>query len=56
MKSADRSQARLALILGEDEIRDQRITIKDMRGDGGQQTAARSEMLDTLKAGIDLYN
>jgi histidyl-tRNA synthetase len=56
MKSADRSRADLALILGEDEIREQRITLKHMRGDGGQLTAARSEMVDTVKASIDLNN
>ena len=53
MRSADRSRADLALILGEDEVREQRITCKNMRGDGGQLTVARSEMVDTVKARID---
>ncbi|GMQ76917.1 MAG: histidine--tRNA ligase [Gammaproteobacteria bacterium] len=54
MKSADRSGADQALILGEDEVRRQRITCKNMRGDGGQLTVARSEMVDTMKARINL--
>lgn len=53
MKSADRSGAKLALILGEDEIREQRITLKDMRGDGGQTSVARSEIAEKLQASID---
>ena len=53
MKTADRSDAKLALILGEDEIREQRITLKDMRGDGGQMSVARSEIAEKLQASID---
>ncbi|NCF82346.1 MAG: histidine--tRNA ligase [Proteobacteria bacterium] len=53
MKTADRSGAKLALILGEDEIREQRITLKDMRGDGGQVSVARSEIAEKLQASID---
>ena len=53
MKTADRSGAKLALILGEDEIREQRITLKDMRGDGGQMSVARSEIAEKLQASID---
>ena len=52
MKSADRSGAKLALILGEDEIREQRITLKDMRGDGGQVSVARSEIAEKVRASI----
>ena len=52
MKSADRSSAKLALILGEDEIREQRITLKDMRGDGGQVSVARSEIAEKVRASI----
>ncbi len=52
MKSADRSLADLALILGEDEVRRQQITCKNMRGDGGQLTVGRSQMVGTVKARI----
>ncbi|MGD8526549.1 MAG: histidine--tRNA ligase [Thioalkalispiraceae bacterium] len=37
MKKADKSGAQVALILGEDEIINQLITVKDLRGDKGQQ-------------------
>jgi histidyl-tRNA synthetase len=50
MKSADRSEAELALILGEDEIREQTVSCKEMRGDGGQQAVARASLADALKA------
>ncbi len=56
MKNADRSEADLALILGEDEVREQRITLKDMRGDGGQSSVACSEMVETVKARIRPVN
>jgi histidyl-tRNA synthetase len=54
MKNADRSEAELALILGEDEVREQRITLKDMRGDSGQLSVDRSEMIETVKGRIEL--
>ena len=53
MKSADRSEAAFALILGEDEVREQRIGVKNMRGDGGQVTVACSEIAEKLQASID---
>jgi len=53
MKSADRSEAAFALIVGEDEVRDQRIGLKNLRGDGGQESVARSEIADKLQASID---
>ena len=52
MKSADRSLADLALILGEDEVRELQITCKAMRGDGGQLTVDCAQMVDTVKARI----
>jgi histidyl-tRNA synthetase len=52
MKSADRSDAPMALILGEDEVREQRITLKDMRGEGGQHSVERAELAETLKGRI----
>jgi histidyl-tRNA synthetase len=53
MKSADRSEADVALILGEDEVREQRITLKDMRGDAGQLSVDCSEMVETVKGRIN---
>jgi histidyl-tRNA synthetase len=44
MKKADKSGARVALILGDDEIANQQITVKDLRGDKGQQQIAINEL------------
>ena len=47
LKRADRSGARHALLLGEDEIRNRTVTIKDLR-DGSQTTVAQSGVIDLL--------
>ncbi|MDH5446412.1 MAG: histidine--tRNA ligase [Gammaproteobacteria bacterium] len=49
MKKADKSGARLALILGEDEIEKQSITIKNLREDKPQQTVPQSEIDSILR-------
>ena len=46
-KRADRSGARLALLIGEDEVRNASITIKNLR-DGAQRSVAQSELIDLL--------
>ena len=51
LKRADRSGARHALLLGEDEIRDRTVTIKDLR-DGTQRTLAQHESIDLLQKEI----
>jgi len=43
-KRADKSGARLALILGDDEVVQQVVSIKDLRGDNEQQTIAWDEL------------
>ncbi len=48
MKKADRSGARLALILGEDEMLAGNIAIKDLRGTGEQQHVKQDELADRL--------
>ncbi len=48
MKKADRSGARLALILGEDEMVAGNIAIKDLRGTGEQQHVKQDELADRL--------
>lgn len=48
-KKADKSGARLAMILGQDELRQQRVTIKSLRSDDEQQSVARSELAKTLR-------
>jgi histidyl-tRNA synthetase len=49
MERAGKSGARLALILGEDELAEGRVTVKDL-ADGSQGHVARGELLATLKA------
>lgn len=44
MKKADKSGAQVALILGDDEIANQQITIKDLRGDSDQQQVAINDL------------
>lgn len=53
MRSADRSEAAVALIVGEDEVRTSNVSCKDLRGAGGQQAVARSELAQALRARID---
>jgi len=49
MKVADRSGAPFAAIIGEDEVADGAVTLRDLRGDSGQQRVA----LDALVATVD---
>lgn len=48
-KQADKSGAHFALILGEDEIANNTISIKDLRGKEPQQTLALSEVITLLQ-------
>ncbi len=48
-KKADKSGARLALILGEDELRDQTISIKDLRGQSAQQCVPQLDVVQAMK-------
>ena len=43
-KKADKSGARFAVILGDDELRDNTVTVKDLRGQEGQQTISQLEL------------
>ncbi len=43
-KRADRSGALLALVLGEDEVRESRVTIKHLRDDSGQEQVAMNSL------------
>ena len=49
MKKADRSGARYALILGDDELSSNVIAVKPMLGDGNQENATLSETIQILK-------
>ncbi|WP_022942030.1 histidine--tRNA ligase [Psychromonas hadalis] len=48
MKRADKSGARLALIIGESELQDNCVTIKDLQGKVDQQTVAMDELIAVL--------
>jgi histidyl-tRNA synthetase len=48
-KRADKSGAAVALILGEDEARDQTVSIKYLRTDGEQRTVLQSELIPFLE-------
>ena len=52
LKRADRSGARVALILGDEERADGALTMKDLRGDGEQQRLPFSEAVSHLQAWI----
>jgi len=54
MKKADKSGATYALILGEDEINKQSITIKDLRGDTSQQQISQTELAGFLDSRFSL--
>ena len=49
LKRADRSGARYALLLGEQEVGSASVTVKDMRGDGKQIQIAQDTLIDFLK-------
>ena len=49
MKVADRSGAMLVLIIGDDEVAADTVTVRDLRGEGGQQQVDRSRLVDHLR-------
>jgi histidyl-tRNA synthetase len=50
MKAADRSGARLVLIVGEDEVAADAVTVRDLRGEGGQHRIERVALADHLRS------
>jgi histidyl-tRNA synthetase len=48
MKVAGRSSAAVAVIVGDDEVADDTVTVRDLRTGKGQETVARSVMLRTI--------
>tara|TARA_B100000902_G_scaffold26376_1_gene31778 strand:+ start:3384 stop:4616 length:1233 start_codon:yes stop_codon:yes gene_type:complete len=48
MKSADRSGAQLAIIIGTDELEQNQVTLRDLRGDGAQIALDRKSLSKTL--------
>lgn len=49
-KKADKSGARLALIVGEDEVANNTVNLKWLRGEGEQETLSVEDMLVSLKS------
>jgi histidyl-tRNA synthetase len=49
MKAADRSGAMLVLIIGEDELAAGTVTVRDLRGEGGQQQVERARLVEHLR-------
>jgi histidyl-tRNA synthetase len=49
LKRADKSSANLALILGDDEMRQDTVSIKHLREDRPQQTLARADVPSYLQ-------
>jgi histidyl-tRNA synthetase len=49
MKSADRSGARYALLLGDDERAEGTVTIRSLRDEAEQRSIARADLLDELR-------
>ena len=50
MRAADRSGAAMAVIVGDDELRSDTVAVRDLRGDDGQETVARTSITETLLA------
>lgn len=55
-KKADRSEADIALILGEDELAGKRVGMKFLRREGEQQDVKWTELADRISAELDLAN
>ena len=52
MRSADKMNARIVLMLGEDELKAGAVTIKDMRSGEGQATVAAASVADEVRRRI----
>ena len=48
MKKADHSGAAFAVIVGEDEVANQSVQLKSLRGEGGQEQVTREHLVDAL--------
>lgn len=55
-KRADRSKARFALVLGESELAEGMVQVKDLRGGSEQATVPRQRLADHLKSLMDPHS
>lgn len=53
MKAANRSGARLAVIIGEDEQAAGTVTVRDLRSDAGQRVVARTDVQQAVAADLE---
>jgi histidyl-tRNA synthetase len=53
MKAADRSTARFALIIGEHELADRVVTLRELRGDAPQATVPRDGVVEQLRSRLE---
>ncbi len=53
MKVADRSGAALAVLIGEDELADGVVTVRDLRGDAGQVRIDRASLVDIITTRLE---
>lgn len=53
MKAANRSGARLAVIIGEDEQAAGTVTVRDLRSDAGQRVVARADVQQAVAADLE---
>jgi len=53
MKAANRSGARLAVIIGEDEQAAGTVTVRDLRSDAGQRVVARADVRQAVAADLE---
>jgi histidyl-tRNA synthetase len=49
MKKADASGARYAVILGDSEVQEKKVTLKPLRENGEQQTLALEEAIEHIR-------
>jgi len=56
MKAADRSGALYAIIVGDDELEKNEVTLRDLRGDGSQVRVSRSSIENALNETIEDRN
>jgi len=54
MKKADKSAAKIALILGEDEMLNGLVGIKFLRESKDQKTVTQEQLIETLKQALNL--
>ena len=53
-KKADKSGAKYALVLGDDELSQGIVAVKDLRNDGNQQEIALDDLAGFLKGALPL--